>query len=207
MIIKAKHHFFIYPFFQKYTFWKIRKNFADVVLMGDYFDNQNSILLLSNHTGWWDGFFSMYLNLKILKKKFHFMMLEENLRKFWFFNYTGAFSVAKNSKSIIESINYTLELLEDNNNMVLIFPQGKIYSQHNQFVKFESGVLKIFSNLKSETNLVFQVNLIDYFSNPKPTLNVYYKYLNSNEIDCDQIEKCYNLFYQECLSTQINIPS
>lgn len=207
MILKAKHHFFIYPFFQKYTLWKIRRNFADVVLVGDDFDNQNSILLLSNHSGWWDGFFSMYLNLKILKKKFHFMMLEENLKKFWFFNYTGAFSVAKNSKSIIESINYTLDLLEDNNNMVLIFPQGKIHSQHNQFVKFESGVLKILSNLKTETNLVFQVNLIDYFSNPKPTLHVFYKYLNSNEIDCQKIEKSYNLFYQECLSTQINTPN
>jgi len=203
MIIKAKHHFFIYPFFQKYTFWKIRRSFNEVKLHGNFSKTENSILLLSNHTSWWDGFFCMFLNLKVLNKKFHFMMLEENLRKFWFFNFTGAFSVAKNNKSIIESINYSLELLDNSNNMVMIFPQGEIHSQHNHFVKFESGVKKILKNLNPKSNIVFQVNLIDYFSNPKPTLNIYFKSYKSEEIYNADAESLYNIFFQECLSSQI----
>ena len=69
MILKAKHNFFIYPFFQKYALWKIKRCFEKVHVIGEFHDRKLPVLILSNHVSWWDGFWIMYLNLKLLHRK------------------------------------------------------------------------------------------------------------------------------------------
>jgi len=205
MILKAKHHFFIYPFFQKYTLWKMKKNFHEVKLIGKIDLKELPLLVISNHSTWWDGFWLMHLNLKVLKRKFHFMMLESQLRKFWFFNYSGGFSVNKNSRTIFETIDYTADLLSNTENMVIIFPQGEINSIHNQKISFEKGIERIIKKLKNEITILFVANLTDYFSNPKPTIFQYikeYKYENFNFLD---FENSYQKFYSESVENQIKI--
>lgn len=201
MIIKAKHNKIIYPFFQKYAIWKTTRNFKPVLLKGNFTDRQKPVFIISNHISWWDGFWIMYFNLKVIKRKFHFMMLEDQLKKFWFFNYSGGYSVNKNSKSIIESLNYTSDLLQDKNNMALMFPQGEIHSMHNQNFKFEKGLDFIFKNLDSEIQIIFIANITDYFSKPKTGLYIYYKEytgkLNTKETEID-----YNNFYKDCIKKQ-----
>jgi hypothetical protein len=56
------------------------------------------------------------------------MVIEETVQKVSFFKYMGAFSVNKNSREMLASLNYAAELLNDPQNLVLIFPQGKLYS-------------------------------------------------------------------------------
>jgi 1-acyl-sn-glycerol-3-phosphate acyltransferase len=140
MIIKAKHHFVIYPFFKFYAVYKIWRHFDRVFINGDYQEKNLPLLLISNHVSWWDGFWAMYLNMRLLHRKFYFMMLEEQLKKFSFFINTGGYSVKKGNRSIIESINYTIELLTDSKNLVLMFPQGKITSVYDRSIKFEKGI-------------------------------------------------------------------
>lgn len=205
MILKAKHNFFIYPFFQKYALAIIKKHFHEVKLFGDYHDNNFPVLIISNHTSWWDGFWLMYLNLKILKRKFHFMMLESQLRKFRFFNYTGGFSINKNSRTIIETIDYTAELLCNPKNMVIIFPQGEITSIHKQKIQFEQGIERIIKKLENKISILQIVNLIDYFSNPKPTLYQYFKEYNFENFDFSDFEKSYQTFYTQCIENQIKL--
>lgn len=200
MIIKAKHNFFIHNFFKFYTIYKIKKCFDKVMIINKIEIKNNPLLLISNHIGWWDGFWAMYLNLKLFKKKFHFMMLEGQLKKFRFFNYSGGFSVNKNSKSVLETINYTLELLTDKNNMVLIFPQGKINSIYQNNIKFENGINHIVKKLNTEIQIIFVANFIEYFSEPSPSLYMYLEDVeNFNEID---IEKHYQKFYNNCFEQQ-----
>ncbi len=67
-------------------------------------------------------------------------MLEEQLRKHMYLNKAGGFSVRKGSRSIVESLGYTAELLNDKNNLVLMFPQGRIESMHKQDFVFEKGI-------------------------------------------------------------------
>lgn len=204
MILKAQHNFIIYPFFKKYSQWIIKKHFSNVVINGNFLCKQKSVLLLCNHISWWDGFWIMYLNIKVFKMKFHFMMLEEQLRKYFLFNYSGGFSIKKKSKSLIESLNYTLELLLTPENFVLIFPQGEIESMHNNKISFQKGINKIISKINYEkVQIVFVVNLIDYFSKPKPTLYSYIKEINYNEFNLSEIENNYNIFYQNCLNNQL----
>ena len=173
MVLKARHHFLIYPFFRFYAGWIIHRHFGLVELKNEFDDRDLPVLLLANHVSWWDGFFAMYLNVKILRRKFHFMMLEEQLKKFSFFNKTGGFSIRKKSRGVIESINYTAELLRDQGNMVLLFPQGKIESIYKTSFQFESGIGRIVEKADCRIHILFMATLIDYFSNKKPGLYIY----------------------------------
>lgn len=205
MILKAKHHFFIYPFFQKYSLWKMKKNFHEVKLIGNIDLKELPLLVISNHSTWWDGFWLMHLNLKVLKRKFHFMMLESQLRKFWFFNYSGGFSIHKKSKTIFETFDYTANLLSEKQNMVIVFPQGEITSIHNQNIKFEKGIEKIINRVKNKISIVMVVNLVDYFSNPKPTLYQYIKEFDFENFQIEDLEAQYNVFYKESIDNQVKI--
>ena len=200
MILKARHHFFFYPFFRFYAGWIIHRHFGRVVISGEFRDRNLPLLLLANHFSWWDGFFAMYLNVNILRRKFHFMMLEEQLKNFFFFNKTGGYSVRKNSRNIIESMNYTSELLLDQQNMVLLFPQGKIESVYKDSFRFESGIGRILEKGGDSIQILFMVNLIDYFSSRKPGLYMYISDYKGNKFDRDSIQEAYNLFFRECIS-------
>lgn len=131
-------------------------------------------------------------------------MLEEQLNINWFFKYTGGFSIRKNSKSVIESLDYTAELLTNKNNMVLIFPQGEIGSMHDTTFIFGKGVSKILQRAKNEIQTIFVANFIDYHSNVKPSLHAYLcDYTGSYETS--EIQNAYNNFYENCIVNQIKM--
>lgn len=204
MILKAKHNFFLDSFFRFYVIWKMKKSFHAFTIEKNIEDKGLPILLICNHMSWWDGIWALQINQSIFHRKYHFMMLEEQLRKNWFFNYTGGYSIAKKSKSIIETLNYTAELLSDSKNMVLIFPQGEIESIYNLNFIFEKGIEKILKRTKNEVQVVFLANLIDYQSNVKPSL---FAYMNdyTGSLEIEEIENQYNLFYKKCVANQIKI--
>lgn len=203
MILRAKHNFIIYPFFRWYAGFIINRHNSTVKIIGEFKDRNLPVLLISNHISWWDGFWAMYINQNVLHRKFHFMMLEEQLRKYWFFNFTGGFSVNKNTKSIVETLNYTSTLLTDKENMVLIFPQGEIQSLHNQNIQFEKGVERILKNKENAVQVVFSVNLIDYFSNPKPGIYFHIREYTEEGFDLQSIQENYNKFYAESVHKQM----
>ncbi len=200
MVLKARHHFFIYPFFKWYAGWIIHRHFGQVILKNNFDDRDLPVLLLANHMSWWDGFFAMLLNVKVLRRKFHFMMLEEQLMKFSFFNKTGGYSIRKKSRETLESINYTAELLHECENMVLLFPQGKIESIYKTSFQFESGIGRIVEKADCKIHLLFMVNLIDYFSSRRPGLYIYVTEYKSDSLDTKSIQDAYNLFYNQCIA-------
>jgi 1-acyl-sn-glycerol-3-phosphate acyltransferase len=204
MILKAKHHFFLYPFFKVYTLWKIGRNFREVRISGQIDDKGLPVLLLSNHLSWWDGFWAAYLNQKVFKRKFHFMILEEQLRKYGFFNKIGGYSVRKNSRTVIESINYTCSLLEKPENIVLLFPQGEIESLYTSKIQFEKGIERILKEIKNDIHIVFQVNLVDYFSFAKPTLFLYFEEYQNQGMSVDELQQSYNAFFQRCIKENLS---
>lgn len=201
-MIKARHHKVIYPLFKWLSQFLIKRNFTSVCINGTYADNGKPVLVIANHVSWWDGFWVMLLNLKVIKRKFHFMMLEDQLEKHWYFKFSGGFSVKKKSRSVIDSINYSIELLQQPENMVLMFPQGQIHSMHNNIVPFEKGVKRIIQNVLPDTQILFVANLVDYFSDSKPNLFIYIKKLLAKDMHLSDVEKEYNIFYKEALNSQ-----
>ena len=202
-MVKSKHNPLIYKFFKIYTLWKINRNFRRVMITGEFNEKNKAILLISNHFSWWDGFWAMYLNLKIFRRKFHFMMLEEQLEKFWFFKYTGGYPVRRRTRSVLESINYTIELLSRRQNLVLLFPQGRLESLYKSSITFEKGVTRIASEINGKAQVIFVVNLVDYLSEPKPSLYTCLKEFTIENQQAGDIEQAYNTFLSECISEQI----
>lgn len=202
MILKARHHPIIFPFFKFYTKWLIRKNFSKVEMVGKYINTGLPILLISNHSGWWDGFWALYLNMKVFGRKFHFMMLEEQLRKYWYFNYCGGFSVKKKSKSIVETMHYTREILTDKQNLVLLFPQGEIESMHKQTFSFEKGVEKLLTAENTQIQIIFLACLTDYLSSKNPGLYLYFGDYQDPGKSLSALEDAYNRFYKQCVEQQ-----
>lgn len=200
MIYRAKHHFFLYPFFQYYTLWKISRNFHKVDIKGKFNEKGFPVLLISNHFSWWDGFWADYLNQKLFHRKFYFMMLEEQLKQHMFFNKTGGYSIKKHSRTVIETLDYTARLLADKNNLVLLFPQGEIQSLYTFPIIFEKGIEYIMKKVHGKIHLIFLVNLVDYFSNSKPVIYMYLKEYNGNNYSTEELEKEYNSFYSVCIS-------
>jgi 1-acyl-sn-glycerol-3-phosphate acyltransferase len=206
MIIKSRHHFLVYPFYRIYTLMKIRLNFRRVIISGEFRDKNLPLLLISNHVSWWDGIWIMYLNIKRLNRLFHVMMLEKQIKKFRVTNMVGAYSVRKGSRSIIETLNYTNEILSDKRNMVLMFPQGEIESLYQGDIRFEKGIEKIVRSNTGKIQILFITNLIDYFSDEKPTLYIYLKEYEAGNITHESMEEAYNTFYSESISRNICKP-
>jgi len=201
-MIKPKHNFFIEKFFELYTKHQIKKNFKDIKIIGEHTLRDLPILLLSNHISWWDGFWAKYLNMKIFKYRFYFLMLEEQLKRYWYFRYTGGFSIKQNSKSIIESLDFIPELLRQSNNLVLFFPQGRIESLYNENIVFRSGLKRILLNLKNPINIVFQANFIEYLNHKKPTLYIYFSENYIEKTSLLDLESLYNSFLKNSLMLQ-----
>jgi len=201
-MLKAKHHPLLYPLFKWLSLFLIKRNFNSVHIIGNFSDNGNSVLVIANHISWWDGFWIQYLNLKILSRKLHFMMLEEQLKKHWYFNYTGGFSIKKKSRSIVESINYSIQLLKQPENMLLMFPQGQIHSLYANKITFEKGIERIVNNLTHDTQILFVANLIDYLSDKNPNLFIYFKTFLAKDFYQSTITSEYNKFYEQVLNNQ-----
>ncbi len=111
-IIKSRHRLFFTWFFRIYSIQMIRWHFRKVTINGEFQDRGLPVMLIGNHFSWWDGFIANFLNIKVFHRKFHVMMLEEQLNSRRFLNKAGAYSIKKGSRSVIESMQYTVELAE-----------------------------------------------------------------------------------------------
>ncbi|MBK0383745.1 lysophospholipid acyltransferase family protein [Pedobacter sp. SD-b] len=205
-MIEPKSNKLIHGFFSWYISHIIRSDFERFVFNKENFDQSRSILLLSNHFSWWDGFIIFHLNKIYFKKKFHVMVLEETLKEVKFLPYMGCFSIQKNAKSLIQSLDYAAKLLDDPKNLVLIFPQGELHSSHVSSVAFEKGVGKIIASSQKKFQYVFAAILTDYFNFRKPSINIFLKLWQAQEFTSLQVIKSeYNKHYEKALKQQSEI--
>lgn len=205
-MIKPKTNSIIFTFFSWYISRIIGKDFAFFKHNEVHFEKDKAILLLANHFSWWDGFLIFHLNKIYFKKKFHVMVLQETAEKVKFFKYLGAFSVQKNAKSIIKSLDYAGELLDDPENLVLIFPQGELNSLHVPNISFEKGVSRIIASSKKQFQYIFAAILIDYFDQRKPHVNVHLQNWEAQEYASLQVIKsAYNKHFESAIKQQIEV--
>jgi 1-acyl-sn-glycerol-3-phosphate acyltransferase len=205
MIIKARHHPVIDPFFTWYVKRAVKRHFYELNFINSFEDKGLPVLLIANHMSWWDGMWLRVFNERYLGRKFNFMMLEEQLRKHWYFQYIGGFSVQKGSRTVVESIVHAAELLGNNENLVLMFPQGEIRSMHTTTYNFDKGIEAILSRTKTKIQVLMTVNLVEFYSQKKPSLYSYTGELDQTVKTSKQVEVSYNEFYRYCIAAQQNI--
>jgi len=172
-------------------------------------DEGKSVLLVANHFSFWDGLILFCLNDKLLKKKFHVMILHETAQKTGMLRYGGAFSVDKNSRDMVQSLDYAAELLNNPGNLVLMFPQGRLFSNFVSEVKFEKGVMKLIEKAQGKFQLIFAATFVQYFKHKKPSVTVYLKNETGNYAGkgIDELQNSYQQHYQasKLLQTEIDI--
>lgn len=201
-MFKSKHNIIYQKFFDFYGNYQISKHFHNHYIIGSYVENNRPLLYISNHYSWWDGFWINKLNQNIFQRNMYFLMLESQLNKHSYFYKTGGIPINKSSRSLINSLNFAAEKLGSPHNALLIFPQGKIETLYKFKLTFEKGVYKILKDKYENIDVILICNLIEYSSNPKPTLFTYYKQIIIGESEVGQIEDIYNDFYLSCLSSE-----
>ena len=205
-MLKPKFHPISTAFWDWYIHRIIKSDFHEHIFESDFKVEENkSVLVLANHFSWWDGFFVYELNRLLLGKRFHVMMLEEQLRKNSFLRRAGAFSIDKTSgRKSLESLKYSAELLHNPKNLVLMFPQGQIESVYTQNPTFQNGVGRIIKQLETPTQILFCINLPNYHSNRKPTLRSYLK-IYEGKTDLENLKSAFLGFHQQCFGEQAGV--
>ncbi|MDT3404190.1 1-acyl-sn-glycerol-3-phosphate acyltransferase [Mucilaginibacter terrae] len=204
-MIYPKNNKLISGFFHRYIGYIIGKNFRAFNFNTIEVDAGKSILLLANHFSWWDGFLLYWLNNLLFQKKFHVMVLEDTVKKVFFLKYLGAYSVLKNSRSMIESLNFTAELLNNPQNLVLVFPQAKLYSNFTNDIHFEGGLTKIIKQAAGKFQYVFANTFIENFEHKKPTVNVYVQNYVEDINNLDELKQAFQQHYRSAKAQQTQI--
>ncbi|GGB11568.1 MULTISPECIES: 1-acyl-sn-glycerol-3-phosphate acyltransferase [Mucilaginibacter] len=208
-MIRNKENFFMNRIVHYYIKWIVGKTFHELLFNDIVIDKNKSVLLIGNHFSFWDGLILYCVNDKLLKKKLHVMILEETARNERFLKYVGAFSVKKDSKSIIQSLDYAAGLLTDPVNLVLMFPQGKLYANFVTGIHFEKGVMRIIEKANGNFQLVFASTFIQYFKHKKATATVYLKNEPENYTgkSISKLQEAYQRHYEasKALQTEFDI--
>jgi 1-acyl-sn-glycerol-3-phosphate acyltransferase len=200
-MIRARHTEPWNSFFQYYVQRKMRQHFRGPEMHHPEKKPEKSVLLVGNHFSWWDGFFALEAAKRFFAKKIHVMMLEEELRPRRFLSYAGAFSIAPGNRAALESLRYAAGLLTDPENMVVVFPQGKMRPHWERPLHFQSGWTRILEMAKAEASLWFQAALPVYGSEPRPLLKIWLQaYPDHQSLDLQHIEDAYNVFLEACFA-------
>lgn len=202
-MIRARHTYLGSLIGRYYSGYKLSQAFKTIRFCGEGSDDGTSVLLIANHFSWWDGFIQYRLNRSVFKRNFYVMMQEEQLARYKVLSEGGAFSIRKGSRQLIESLRYSADLLKEESNLVLLFPQGSVQSLYTSPFSFQQGLGYLFKHVPDRFQLVFNVNLIDYFSDKQPSLSVYYhKYEALWPFDLPAVEKAFNAYAGACKQQQ-----
>jgi len=204
-MIPQRSNRLIKKLFAPYLAYRLRKAFKVLkhdevkVLPG------HSVLLLCNHFSWWDGFFAGFLTHTYLHRNFHIMMQEDHLQKRMFFNWVGGFSINRKSKEVVESLQYAAKLLDNPDNLVAVFPQGALESNHIDEINIERGIDYIVKKIKGDCQIIYYSAFVEYFESLKPS--VYFRFLDcgtARDFDFDKVKAVINAHHKKAIKEQAN---
>ncbi len=173
-MIAARHRKWSHFIFKHYLDHIFKKYFHSMKLMGDppYVNPQLPLILVPNHSSWWDGFFVYHLNRVLLHRRMYLMMLEDQLAKFPFFSLVGCFSIKPGSpKGISHSLNYTSALLEApeaGQVAICLFPQGELQPWGKRPLEYQPGLEWIVRHSKEAVQILPLAIRIEYRGEQRP---------------------------------------
>lgn len=173
-MLEADHKKYAHKIFKPYLKRLFKKHFNSIEMFGDVpkIDKNYPLLLLPNHSTWWDGFFVYFLNDLLFGRKFYIMILEEQLFQYKFFQKLGGFSIRQDSfKETLRSLKYTSNLIsQDPYSVVNIFPQGELLPNDVRPIKFNKGIKKIIEYYGKPVNVMPLGMRIMYLKEQYPTV-------------------------------------
>lgn len=186
--------------------WRFNKMKIEEVLI----KKGHSYILMCNHFSFWDGFWAGYLCLKSICKQepningFYIMVLEKQLLQHKWLTRLGCFSIAPGTKTVDESLAYIADILSKPGNIFLMYPQGKIESNHVRTITIKPGVAEITKRINGDCQLLWSSNLIEYFESLKPS--VYFHMLDCGtnyDFDFERLSKAINEHHKNAIRKQL----
>ena len=209
MIIEAK------PLPEKFIKWAasivsfiLKRRFNKLVISPAHINPNSSYILMCNHFSFWDGFLAAYLTLHAIHKKqplngFYIMILKKQLQKNMWLRYFGCFSVAPRSSTVNESLEYAAGILNTPGNVLLLYPQGNLESNHVRHIELKSGVSDILSKVTGNCQLIWSSNLVEYFESLKPSVYFHMLDCGSNaDFDFTKMGERINRHHKEAIQKQ-----
>lgn len=128
-MIEARKSRWFSAWFARHCEARIRRSFEAVHVRGlDALADagrRGSVLVVSNHTAWWDPLVAIWLTQRLLPLDSYAMMNATNLRRLPFFAKMGAFGVdLADPRDGARSLRYAARLLRSGRRVVWIFAQG-----------------------------------------------------------------------------------
>lgn len=191
--------------FAVYMRFRMRMFFNRLVVTPFKPKEEHSVLLLCNHFSWWDGLWGNYLAYWHLKRKLYIMMQEDHLQKRMLLNLFGGFSINRSSREMVKSLQYASGLLDNPENLVVVFPQGALISNHTEEIVVERGIEILIKNIKGPCQIVYSCALIDYFESLKPS--VFFHLFDcglAGENSLAELTEKINTFHRQALKDQLN---
>ena len=193
--------------FAKYMMYRMGKTFNRLEVVKPFVPKPgHSVLLLCNHFGWWDGLWANYLAYHHLHRDSYIMMQEDHLQARMWLSHCGAFSINRSSREMIRSLQHAAGLLEHPENMVIVFPQGELISNHTTEIKVEKGIERLIKNIKGPCHVVYSCALVEYFESLKPS--AYFHLFDcglAGEMPFEELDKKINEYHRQALADQINV--
>jgi 1-acyl-sn-glycerol-3-phosphate acyltransferase len=196
-MIRAEHRRWARIIFNPYITRLLRKNFSHFYLVNEpsRVRESNGLLLTPNHFSWWDGFFIDYVMRFYTNKKIHILMLEEQLKRYWFFRKLGAYSIdLNNPKKVIESLHYTQQIVNNPKNFVVYYPQGEIRPYDERPLCMKPGLKKVLHGVTQQVMVMPAAFKIQYRNEPKP--DVFARFAPS--LQGEQVADNFEMFIHAC---------
>lgn len=171
-MIKAEHSRLADIIFRNYITRLLEKNFSGFYLTGDIplLNSNENLIITPNHISWWDGFLIYYVLKKYIPGSIYLLMLERQLKKFWFFRKVGAFSINPNSiNSISEAQKYFGEICKPEN-LIVLYPQGEIKQFDDRELGIKKGLNYFIKDLSNDSQILPAAFRIQYFEEKKPEI-------------------------------------
>ncbi len=143
-MLEALTHPVLTPVVRTYLHNSVRGHFSKVMVRLESPIEAKPTIFFATHQSWWDGHLILALT-QYFKLEFRVMMLEQNLRKYNFLRYAGAFGVNRSSiASVRSALRYSVSALESGvPTALLLFPSGEIGSPFVRPIPFESGLASL----------------------------------------------------------------
>lgn len=174
-MIQAKQSRIARLLFNPYLNHILKRHFSGFCVMNKFplIGDDEGLLITPNHFSWWDGFFIDFITRRYSQRQIHILMLEEQLKRYWFFRYLGAYSINDNKpKSIVETASYTSTIIQDPHNFVVFYPQGKMEPYDKRPLELKEGLLYFLKKLARKTTVIPAAFKIQYSEEMKPSIYV-----------------------------------
>ena len=147
-MLEAKKSPLFEALFGAYTVHALRRAFHAVHLTGrehlEERDPHASLLLLGNHSSWWDALLPLFLSRNVFGLDSYAMMEEKQLERFPFFRRIGVFSIKReNPKDVSRSLHYARSILARPGTALWMYPQGALLAPHTRPLRFQRGAARL----------------------------------------------------------------